>query len=124
MDEVVPVSLPHWNGPDDVLHLMSLISPLDLDLALVYSRLLPAPFRQRLRARGTELIEVPEEEFATMACNVLAISPGRCLMLDGNPKTRRLLERAGCEISVYEGKEISHKGSGGPTCLTRPIHRG
>jgi N-dimethylarginine dimethylaminohydrolase len=124
VDEVVPVPLPHWNGPDDVLHLMSLLSPLDLDLALVHSRLLPAPFRQWLLARGIELVEVPEEEFVTMGCNVLSTAPGRCLMLEGNPKTRRLLERTGCEVSVYEGKEISTKGSGGPTCLTRPILRG
>jgi N-dimethylarginine dimethylaminohydrolase len=124
VDEVIPVPLPHWNGQDDVLHLMSLISPVDIDLALVYSRLLPVPFRQWLVARGVELLEVPDEEFATMACNVLATAPGRCLMLEGNPRTRRLLEGAGCEVLTYEGKEISLKGAGGPTCLTRPLSRG
>jgi arginine deiminase len=123
VDEVVPVPLPHWSGPDGVLHLMSLLSPVDIDLALVYSRLLPAPFRQWLLARGTELLEVPDEEFTTMGCNVLAVAPGRCLVLDGNPRTCRLLERAGCEIVAYEGREISVKGSGGPTCLTRPLLR-
>ena len=121
--EVVPVPLPHWNGPDDVLHLMSLLSPVDIDLALVYSRLLPAWFRQWLLARGTELLEVPEEEFGSMGCNVLALEPGRCLVLDGNPRTCRLLERSGCEVVAYEGREISAKGSGGPTCLTRPLLR-
>jgi N-dimethylarginine dimethylaminohydrolase len=123
VDEVVPVPLPHWNGPGDVLHLMSLVSPIDIDLVLAYSRLLPAPFRQWLLGRGIELLEVPGEEFSTMGCNVLALAPGRCLMLQGNPRTRRLLEGAGCEVLVYEGKEISLKGSGGPTCLTRPLVR-
>jgi N-dimethylarginine dimethylaminohydrolase len=117
------VPLPHWNGPEDVFHLMSLLSPVDIDLLLVRSRLLPAPFRQWLLARGVELLEVPDDEFDTMGCNVLALAPGRCLMLEGNPGTRRLLERAGCEVLTYEGREISVKGSGGPTCLTRPLLR-
>jgi arginine deiminase len=123
VDEVVTVPLPHWNGPEDVLHLMSLLSPIDIDLLLVRSRLLPAPFRQWLLARGAELLEVPDDEFATMGCNVLALAPGRCLMLEGNPGTRRLLEKAGCEVLTYDGREISFKGSGGPTCLTRPLLR-
>ena len=123
VDEVIPVPLPHWKGPDDVLHLMSLLSPIDIDLVLAYSRLLPAPFRRWLLARGAEILEVPDEEFATLGCNVLALAPGRCVMLEGNPRTRRLLEAAGCEVRVYEGKEISLKGSGGPTCLTRPLVR-
>ena len=123
MDEVVAVPLPHWNGPEDVLHLMSLLSPIDIDLLLVRSRLLPAPFRQWLLARGAELLEVPDDEFATMGCNVLALAPGRCLMLEGNAGTRRLLEKAGCEVLTYDGREISLKGCGGPTCLTRPLLR-
>ncbi|HKB07832.1 MAG TPA: arginine deiminase family protein [Candidatus Polarisedimenticolia bacterium] len=123
VDEVVTVPLPHWNGPEDVLHLMSLLSPIDIDLLLVRSRLLPTPFRQWLLARGAELLEVPDDEFATMGCNVLALAPGRCLMLEGNPGTRRLLQEAGCEVLTYDGREISFKGSGGPTCLTRPLLR-
>jgi len=123
VDDLIPVPLPHWSGPDDVLHLMSLLSPIDIDLVLAYSRLLPAPFRQWLLSRGTEILEVPDEEFASMGCNVLATAPGRCIMLQGNPRTRRLLETAGCEVTVYEGREISLKGSGGPTCLTRPLVR-
>src|SRR6267142_776451 len=123
VDDLIPVPLPHWSGPDDVLHLMSLLSPIDIDLLLAYSRLLPAPFRQWLLTRGTEILEVPDEEFASMGCNVLATAPGRCIMLQGNPRTRRLLETAGCEVTVYEGREISLKGSGGPTCQTRPLVR-
>jgi N-dimethylarginine dimethylaminohydrolase len=123
VDEVVPVPLPHWDGPDDVLHLMSLVSPLDRDLVLVYPRLLPVPFLQWLEKRGTSLLEVPEAEYDTMACNVLAFAPRRCIMLAGNPRTRRLLEEAGVDVWTYEGREISFKGSGGPTCLTRPLLR-
>jgi N-dimethylarginine dimethylaminohydrolase len=123
VDEVIAVPLPHWQGPDDVFHLMSILSPIDRDLALVYSPLMPVPFRDALIERGIELIEVPEDEFATMACNVLAAAPRVCVALDGNPRTRSLLEKAGAEVHVYPGLEISWKGAGGPTCLTRPLLR-
>ena len=119
----VVVALPHWRGPADVMHLMSLVSPVDRNLAVVYSRLLPVPFRELLLQRGIELVDVPDEEFETMGTNVLALSPRRCLMLTGNPQTRRALEHAGAEVLEYEGKEISVKGAGGPTCLTRPLQR-
>ncbi len=121
--EVIEVPLPHWDGPGDVLHLMSMISPIDEKKLLVYSRLLPVPFRRRLLDQGNGLIEVPDEEYATMATNVLAIAPGQCLGLSGNPRTASLLEKAGVELLIYEGKEISVKGAGGPTCLTRPFRR-
>jgi len=117
------VSLPHWQGPDDVLHLMSIISPVDHDLAVVYSRLMPVPFREWLIRRGIKLVEVPDAEFETMGCNVLAVSPRKCIVLKGNPRTRRLLEEEGVEVWEYEGEEISKKGAGGPTCLTRPLWR-
>lgn len=122
--ELVAVPLPHYKGPGDVFHLMSILSPLDADLALVYSPLMPVPFRERLLARGLTLVEVPDAEFETMGCNVLALAPRRVLMLDGNPETRRRLEAAGCDVAVYAGSEISVKGAGGPTCLTRPLLRG
>ena len=122
--ELVVVPLPHWRGPADVFHLMSILSPVDRDAVLVYSPLLPVPFRQWLLDRGLRLVEVADEEFETMACNVLALAPGKCLMLDGNPKTRKNLEDAGIETLVYRGSEISRKGEGGPTCLTRPLARG
>lgn len=120
---VVEVPLPHWHGEGDVMHLMSLLSPVDRDLAVVYSRLLPVPFRQLLLERGFRLVDVCDEEFASMACNVLALAPRRCLMLAGNPRTRAALEKAGAEVIEYSGNEISVKGAGGPTCLTRPIAR-
>jgi len=121
--DVVEVPLPHWRGDQDVMHLMSLISPVDGDAAIVYSPLLPVVFRQWLLARGTRLIDVPDQEFETMGTNVLALAPGRCLMLRGNPLTRAALERSGVEVIEYEGDEISVKGAGGPTCLTRPLVR-
>ena len=121
--EVVVAPLPHWRGPADVFHLMSILSPIDRDLALVYSPLLPVPFREVLLARGFDLVEVPEAEFESMGCNVLALGPRRCLMLDGNPITRQRLEQAGAQVAVFSGDEICRKGSGGPTCLTRPILR-
>jgi N-dimethylarginine dimethylaminohydrolase len=119
--EVVAVPLPHWEGPGDVLHLMSLLSPVDARKLLVYSRLLSVPFRRSLLDRGFELLEVPDAEFPTMGGNVLSLEPGKCLALSGNPRTREVLERAGIEVLTYDGREISVKGAGGPTCLTQPL---
>ncbi|NTV81837.1 MAG: hypothetical protein HGA24_10510, partial [Candidatus Aminicenantes bacterium] len=119
--EVIEVPLPHWDGPDDVFHLMSVLSPVDETKFLVYSRLLPVPFRKILLERGFTLLEVPDAEFTTMGGNVLALAPGKCLALAGNPGTAALLEKAGIEVLTYEGAEISVKGAGGPTCLTRPF---
>ena len=121
--DVVEVPLPHWRGPADVMHLMSLISPVDRDLAVVYSPMLPVPFREWLLERDITLVETWHDEFDTMGTNVLTLAPRRCLMLAGNPRTRAALERAGTEVIEYEGSEISLKGGGGPTCLTRPLVR-
>ena len=123
IEEVIVVPLPHWKGPSDVLHLMSMISPIDDDLAVVYSRLLPVPFRNWLLGRSVKLIEVPDSEFASMGCNVLALAPRRCVMIEGNPQTRQKLLDEGVEVMEYSGEEISVKGAGGPTCLTRPLQR-
>jgi dimethylargininase len=121
---VLPVELPYHTGPRACLHLLSLISLVDEGLAVVYPPLLSVPFWQELQARGFRTVEVPPEEFETMGTNVLALAPGRCLTLEGNPVTRRRLEAAGCQVWTYRGDEISHKAEGGPTCLTRPILRG
>ena len=123
IDEFMVVPLPHWSGPDNVLHLMTLISPVDYDLAVVYSRLLPVPFRKWLIDRGMKLVEVPDTEFETMACNVLAVAPRKCIVLSGNPITKRMLENEGVEVREFRGDEICRKGAGGPTCLTRPLLR-
>lgn len=120
---VLSFDLPHWHGRAEVMHLMSLISPLADDLALVYPRLAPVRLVELLAERGIEVVEVPDEEFETMGPNVLALGPRRALALEGNDVTRRRLEAAGVDVVVYKGDEISRKGDGGPTCLTRPILR-
>jgi N-dimethylarginine dimethylaminohydrolase len=121
--EVLSYDLPHWNGEAEVMHLMSLISPLDDDLALVYPRLAPVRLLELLRERGISTVEVPDAEFDTMGANVLALGPRHALALDGNDETRRRMAAAGVEVVTYRGDEISRKGDGGPTCLTRPLLR-
>ncbi|MBT8220305.1 MAG: hypothetical protein KJP00_10790 [Bacteroidia bacterium] len=121
--EVVVAELPHYKGSQDVFHLMSILSPVDKDLAVVYSPLMPIQFRNDLKDRGFLFVEVPEDEFESMGCNVLALAPRKCIMLEGNPKTRDAIITAGGVVTTYKGNEISSKGGGGPTCLTRPMKR-
>jgi N-dimethylarginine dimethylaminohydrolase len=120
---VIAFDLPHWNGEGEVMHLMSLVSPLDGDLALVYPRLAPVRLLRLLAERAIRVVEVPDEEFPTQGPNVLALGPRHVLALEGNHETRRRMERAGVEVVTYSGDEISRKGDGGPTCLTRPLLR-
>jgi N-dimethylarginine dimethylaminohydrolase len=121
--EVVAVGLPYWHGPDECLHLLSLISMLDEDLAVVYLPLLEASFVEHLCERGIRLVPIPDEEFATQGCNVLVTAPRQCILLKENQVTAELLREAGCEVTTYSGGEISHNRAGGPTCLTRPLLR-
>ena len=121
--KIISVALPHWNGPKDCLHLMSNLSPIDNNLFLVYSKLLPVPFMKYLIESNIKIIEVPDEEYYSMGCNVLAMAKRRVIMLEGNPITKRKLEAEGVEVKTYNGSEISLKGAGGPTCLTRPLLR-
>lgn len=121
--EVIVAELPHYKGKQDVFHLMSILSPVDKDLAVIYSPLMPIKFREELINRGFDLVEVPDAEFESMGCNVLAIAPRRCVMLAGNSITKGKLEEAGSQVMIYKGEEISIKGGGGPTCLTRPLLR-
>jgi len=121
--KIIVAELPHFKGSLDVFHLMSILSPIDKDLAVVYSPLMPIKFRNELIERNFNLIEVPKEEFESMACNVLAIAPRECLMVQGNPKTEKALLNAGCKVTTYVGENISVFGGGGPTCLTRPLLR-
>jgi dimethylargininase len=120
---VLPFDLPHLHGSEVVLHLLSLLSPLDDDLVLAYVPLLPVRLVQLLRELEIQIVEVPEGEFETMGPNVLALAPRVALALEGNDETKRRLEGAGVDVSVYRGDEISRKGDGGPTCLTRPLLR-
>lgn len=121
--DVIRVTLPYWHGPSECLHLMSLISPVDERVAVVYLPLLPVPFVKLMEAERWSFIEIPDEEFATQGCNVLTIAPGKVLMLKDNPVTIGRLQAAGIEVHTYTGDEISHNRAGGPTCLTRPILR-
>ncbi|MDP4581269.1 MAG: arginine deiminase family protein [Saprospiraceae bacterium] len=121
--EVLVFSLPHYKGQDDVFHLMSIFSPVNKFVAVVYSPLMPISLRNTLLERGFNLVEVPEEEWESMGCNVLAIAPGKCLLVEGNPITKERLEKAGCEVIAFPGKAICLPGGGGPTCLTRPLFR-
>lgn len=122
--EVRAFDLPHLLGPSACLHLMSFISPLAPDLAVVYLPLMPVRLVQLLQERGVELVEVPEEEFEPMGPNVLALAPRVGLALEGHPETKRRMEAAGVTVHTYAGDDISRKGDGGPTCLTRPLERG
>jgi N-dimethylarginine dimethylaminohydrolase len=120
---VVSVDLPHATGPDHVLHLMSFISPVADDLAVVYPPLAPVSLMQTLAGRGITVVPVDDEEYLSMGCNVLAVRPRVAVLVDGNPRTRAALEAHGCETHIYDGSEISVKGDGGPTCLTAPLWR-
>jgi N-dimethylarginine dimethylaminohydrolase len=115
--------VPYWRGPAELIHLLSVISPVADDLAVVYLPLLPVGLWQLLADLGTRLIPIPDEEFATLGCNVLAVRPGVLIVAEGNPVTTAALARAGCEVHTYPALEIGLNGSGGPTCLTRPLRR-
>jgi len=121
---VLDYDLPFFTGPEACLHLLSLISPVDVDLAVAYPPLMPTAFWDELKRRGVRLLDVPEEEFAhTQATNVLCVAPRRVIMLAGSPVTQGLLEEAGCEVVTFAGEPLSFKAEGGPTCLTRPVWR-
>jgi len=115
--------VPYWRGPAELIHLMSVISPVADDLAVVYLPLLPVGLWELLADLGIRLVEVPDEEFPTLGCNVLAVRPGVVIMAEGNPRTAAALAAAGCEVHTYPATEIGINGSGGPTCMTRPILR-
>lgn len=123
IDEVITVPLPHAVGSDEVLHLMSLISPVADDLAVVYSKYMPIFFREMLIENGIELLEVDDDEYDYLGCNVLTLAPKVCVLIEGIPKIQKKLEDAGCKVYTYPGEEISIKGTGGATCFTSPIHR-
>ncbi|GMQ82989.1 MAG: dimethylarginine dimethylaminohydrolase family protein [Rhodothermia bacterium] len=123
VEEIIPVPLPHFRGPGDVLHLMSLISPVARNKAVVYRKFLPVPFLRTLKELKYALIDVPDDEYDKLGCNVLAISPTVAIVAEGTPKTRAKLEDEGIRVLSYPPGEISLKGQGGPTCLTRPLVR-
>ena len=121
--ELICVDLPHWNGSVDVLHLMSLISPLKEDLFLIYEKLLPVGFLKFLNKIAIKTISIADEDYDSLGCNVLPLSTTKCLITSGNDKTSKIIEEKGIEVIEFQASEICYKGSGGPTCLTRPIYR-
>jgi len=121
--DVITVPLPEWDDPRDVFHLMSFFSPIDRKKAVVYPKLVPPVFQDLLEKKEYVLIEVPESEYDTLACNVLSLESGKCVIQTGNPVTIKNLKKQGITVWEYEGGEISQKGGGGPTCLTCPILR-
>lgn len=123
VDECIVVPLPHDQGEEECLHLMSFISIVDENLAVVYSRLMPVFLRQMLLKRGFQLVEVPDNEYQRLGCNVLAVAPRICVIVSGNHQTKQRLLDAGATVYEYEGNEISYLGTGGPTCLTCPVER-
>lgn len=123
VEELIVVPLPHDRGEAECLHLMSIISLVDSDLAVVYSRLMPVFLRQLLIERGIQLVEVPDDEYDRLGCNVLALEPRVCVMVSGSPFTKQQLLDTGATVYEYEGNEISYLGTGGPTCLTCPVIR-
>ena len=120
--EVETFDLPHDLGPEYCLHLMSVVSPVRADLAVVYERLAPVPLLRALAARGISWVSVSDADYAALGCNVLAVSPGVVVMAEGNEQTAELLAAHGVTVHTYPASEIN-KGEGGPTCLTRPIWR-
>jgi N-dimethylarginine dimethylaminohydrolase len=122
--DVRAFDLPYWKGADELVHLMSVISPVADDIAVVYLPLLPVGLWELLIDLDIRLVNVPDEEFPTLGCNVLAVNPGVVIMAEGNPVTAAALAAAGCEVHTYAATQIGINGSGGPTCLTRPILRG
>ena len=118
--------VPYGNGPDACLHLLSVVNPLDVDLALVRAPLVPTALYQRMTEMGYQLLDVPDDEYESSAglnLNVLAVGPRRCLAIDGFRQTAKLMNEAGCDVSVFEADELCLPCEGGPTCLTRPLHR-
>jgi arginine deiminase len=121
--DIIEVHLPHADGPRECLHLMSIISLVDTDLAVIYSRYMPVPFRELLIRRGIRLIEVDDAEYDTLGSNVLTLAPRKCLIMAGNDCTKQKMLEADVEVYEYQGQHLSLKGTGGPTCLTCPVLR-
>jgi len=121
--DVIPVPIPYADGPDHILHLMSLISPVDTNLAVVYLKYMPVFFVEMLQERGIELIDTDDDEYDILGTNVLALAPRKCVMLSGSPKMKAKLIKAGAEVLEYDGPNISILGTGGATCFTAPLYR-
>jgi N-dimethylarginine dimethylaminohydrolase len=121
--DVLTAPLPYGAGPSSCLHLMSLMSLLDTDTVLVDLPCLAVETVELLKARGYRFVEIDSSERDTLACNVLALGERRLLALEENPRTNQRLSAAGFDVRTFPGSELCINGSGGPTCLTRPLLR-
>lgn len=121
--DVFSFDLPHYEGPGAVLHLMSVLSPIDKDLAVVYEPLAPVRLLQFLTSRGIKWLTVSEKEMLTQGSNILAVAPRKVLLAAGNPEIEKKLLNAGVEVHIFNGENVAVKGDGGPTCLTAPLLR-
>lgn len=121
--EVFSAPLPYGPGPSACLHLMSLISLLDDHTALVDLPWLAVETVELLKSRNFNFIEIAPSERDTLACNVLALGNNRLLAIAENEKTNARLRHAGFDVRTFPGSELCINGSGGPTCLTRPLLR-
>jgi len=125
--EVHAFDLPVYHGAQACLHLMSLVSLVDIRVAAVTLSLLPVGLYRLMRQMEFQLIDISRDEFessGTLSANILALAPGRCIMIDGYPDTRKALEAAGVQVTVFNGKALCVGCEGGPTCMSRPVLRG
>jgi N-dimethylarginine dimethylaminohydrolase len=121
--EVLSAPLPYGPGPSACLHLMSLISLLDDHTALTDLPWLAVETVELLKSRGFKFVEIDPSERDTLACNVLSLGNNRLLAIEENYKTNARLRQAGFDVRTFPGSELCINGSGGPTCLTRPLLR-
>lgn len=120
---IIVIPMPHGEGKEACLHLMSIISMINPKLAVVYSKYMPVFMRELLIDRGIKLLEVDDKEYDYLGSNVLALDEKKCVMIEGNPKIEAMLVKKGCEVFTYPGHHLSYFGTGGPTCLTCPVYR-
>ena len=121
--DVLSFDLPHYEGPGAVLHLMSVLSPIARDKAVVYEPLAPARLLQYLESRGITWFTVSEKEMLTQGSNILAVRPNVVVLAAGNPEIESKLKSAGVEVHLFAGNNVAVKGDGGPTCMTAPLLR-
>lgn len=121
--EVFSFDLPHYEGPGAVLHLMSVVSPISYDKAVVYEPLAPVRLLEFLKSRNITWFTVSEKEMLTQGSNILAIAPNVVVLAAGNPEIENKLRSAGIQVHLFAGNNVAVKGDGGPTCLTAPLLR-
>ena len=121
--EVHAFDLPHFQGPSAVLHLMSVLSPISHDKAVVYEPLAPIRLLEFLKSRKISWLTVNDTEVHTQGANILTVEPNVVVLAAGNPDIEGKLRNSGVTVHVFNGSNVAVKGDGGPTCLTAPLLR-